>query len=274
MTECIPKWHLIGAACLLSLAGWSGVSAAADPDFPVGEYLLVRDNLYESKSEDLYLRVLAVRRDSSGKVRYAATYRGRFGLQSESLPRLTDVVDRDTWRQLTMFFYRDSRHLFLYVDQLGGGYLDLLESDPENFVVFYHGRWRTPEEFVAMRERECVDYVPDRHITAYASDGERVWYNFHEIEGAEPSRFRVLPGNGSFGPYSTDGRGVFLGHERLENSEIVELVKSLPAGELRESLKALGGGESPRVNPSGANRGVGGSSGSLVGGFGSALPTR
>ncbi len=190
--------------------------------YEIGDKYLIKDNLYEDDDGFLYfLKYNFIFRDD--RPRYKLNFRKRFfsDTYGDSLaPLLADVIDRDSWQQISMFFFRDKQHLFCTSPFLMDSALIYLEkSNPDSLKFFIDGKAQKFEPS-RVQKNPTLENDFDRY-SWYATDGSNIFYACGPLDGADLNSFKVVVDDETIGGYAFDKNSIY------RNSLIITINKLL-----------------------------------------------
>lgn len=175
----------------------SVVSAGQGEYTEIGEYMYLGGNLYE-KNDQLYFITERVVVGDQRKSKYEPIYLKRFYFYDEDKeqvdPLLSDVIDRDSWRPISKFFYRDKNNLYCFSPSSEGGYLNYLKGvDPDSLKFIQGDQWQIPK-IDEQKRSFSGDYLRKDFdlISWYSSNGKDVFYRCRKLESADVNSFRLV----------------------------------------------------------------------------------
>jgi hypothetical protein len=190
-----------------------------------GKYIPIRDGLYENLQGDLFFRVQSISR--KGEIEKQYLYLNRFSFPDSYKPSvdptLSELIDRNTWKQLTNIFYRDKSRIYCHVISSGGGYLKNMDSIvPNDFMFFYQGKWRTYNDIIILSRETGKEIKKNDQISWYTSYKSKVYYNCLPLPGADPVTFDVIRPVEGFvaGHIAKDKHRIYDGDRVMLKSEV------------------------------------------------------
>lgn len=175
------------------------VSLGAEDDYRVvGEYKYLGGNLYEKGDQLFFVTERVMKTQERKRPRYELVYLKRFSFFDEDkkqlAPLLAELIDRDSWKQISKFFYRDKSRLYCFSPSSDGGYLNHMEGvEPDELKFLYGDGWGDPA-ISGSNSTYVGDYVRRdlALISWYATDGISVFYRCRRLESADYSSFRLV----------------------------------------------------------------------------------
>lgn len=194
------KLQLLVFMILLSSASIRlSVSAEAEDAYKVvGEYKYLGSNLYEKEDQLFFVTERVLETPEPDRPRYELIYLKRFSFfdeEKEQLdPLLAEVIDRESWKQISKFFYRDKNNLYCFSPSSTGGYLNHMEGiEPDELKFLYKDGWGDPT--VSGPNSTYIGNYIRRDLALvswYAADGNSVLYRCRKLQFADYHSFRLV----------------------------------------------------------------------------------
>lgn len=194
---------LFSILAFFAAAGALVVHAEDDKYSEIGEYIYLGGNLYE-KNEQLYFITEHPIMIGEGRLKYKPVYLKRFYFNDEDKdqldPLLSDVIDRNSWRPISAFFYRDKNNLYCFTPSSDGGYLNYLKGvNPDSLKFIRGSEWKVPKMDGKRSSLYSDNLRKDFELISwYSSNGKDIFYRCRKLESADVNSFQLVDGESAW----------------------------------------------------------------------------
>ena len=183
--------------------------------YDISEKKLIRGNLYEGINNRLYFLIHKFIH-INGNPRYLQVYRKRFSSESVSTeklaPLLSSVINRESWRQVSHFFYRDKKHVYCSSPFLMDFSILLLKNaNPEKLEFFVEDVWKNAR--ILNKPNKYYSNYKVQMFSWHARVDRSYYYACGIIDDVDYDTFEIVIDDNNIGAYSFDKTNFYMNGE-------------------------------------------------------------